>query len=130
MVQEYKKTTNNVVSELQSNLSGLTESEAHKRYITFGPNQLAAKKKITAVVIFFRQFLNPLVYILVGAATLKAIVKGPLDALTIFAVLLFMAVVGFIQEYRAGKAMDALMKLSAPKAKVKRSGIVRIVPAR
>ena len=111
-----------VIAEFNSLSGGLSEKMAKDRFLQHGPNQLTGKKKITAVVIFFRQFLNPLVYVLVAAATIKAVVKGPLDALTIVAVLLFMAIVGFIQEFRAGKAMDALLQLSAPKAKVKRDG--------
>jgi len=130
MVQEYRRTVNEVVSNLESDLFGLTDSEAQKRYHEYGSNQLTAKKKLTAIVIFFRQFLNPLVYILVAAATIKAVVKGPLDALTIVAVLLFMAIIGFIQEFRAGKAMDALLQLAAPKAKVKRNGNIEVIPAR
>lgn len=127
--EEYRKTVDIVIADLNSSLSGLSGSEARKRHHAYGPNQLASKKKITAVVIFFRQFLNPLVYILVAAATVKAVVKGPLDALTIVAVLLFMAVVGFIQEFRAGKAMDALLQLAAPKAKVRRDGKLEVIPA-
>lgn len=127
--EEYRKTADIVIADLNSSLSGLSKSEARKRHHAYGPNQLASKKKITAVVIFFRQFLNPLVYILVAAATVKAVVKGPLDALTIVAVLLFMAVVGFIQEFRAGKAMDALLQLAAPKAKVRRDGKLEVIPA-
>lgn len=127
--EEYRKTADIVIADLNSSLSGLSGSEARKRHHAYGPNQLASKKKITAVVIFFRQFLNPLVYILVAAATVKAVVKGPLDALTIVAVLLFMAVVGFIQEFRAGKAMDALLQLAAPKAKVRRDGKLEVIPA-
>ncbi|MBF0385464.1 MAG: HAD-IC family P-type ATPase [Candidatus Omnitrophica bacterium] len=130
MIDAYRKDIDKVFSELKSALPGLKEKEAQERISTHGTNQLTGKKKITAVFILFRQFLNPLVYVLVAAATIKAIVKGPLDALTIFAVLLFMAVVGFIQEFRAGKAMDALLQLSAPKAKVKRDGNVRIIPAK
>ena len=118
-----------VIAEFNSLSGGLSEKMAKDRFLQYGPNQLIGKKKITAVVVFFRQFLNPLVYVLVAAASLKAIVKGPLDALTIVAVLLFMAIVGFIQEFRAGKAMDALLQLSAPKAKVKRDGNIRIIPA-
>ena len=130
IVQAYKYRSAELLNALNSSVSGITEAEARDRLQRYGPNELQGKKKVTPVVIFFRQFLNPLVYILVAAATIKAVVKGPLDALTIIVVLLFMALVGFVQEYRAGKAMDALMKLSAPKAKVKRGGIVRIVASR
>ncbi len=130
IAEAYKHRSEELISALYSSVLGITETDAHERLQRYGSNELQGKKKVTAIVIFFRQFLNPLVYILVAAATIKAVVKGPVDALTIIAVLLFMAIVGFIQEYRAGKAMDALMKLSAPKAKVKRGGFVRVVLAR
>lgn len=125
----YQQEVEQVLLQLGSQVSGLRDEEAKARLAQQGPNQLKGKKKVTAVVLFFRQFLNPLVYVLVAAASIKAIVKGPVDAMTIFAVLLFMAIVGFIQEFRAGKAMDALLQLSAPKAKVRRQGVVRVIPA-
>lgn len=129
IAEAYKLQSVKVIEELNSSLSGLAGPEAGVRFERCGPNELQGKKKATALVIFFRQFLNPLVYILAAAATIKVVVKGPLDAFMIIAVLLFMAVVGFIQEYRAGRSMDALLKLSAPKAKVKRNGRVCVVPA-
>ncbi len=126
----YRNLAERVLTEIESRISGLSEDEANNRLQRYGLNQLLGKKKVTAFAIFFRQFLNPLVYLLVAAASIKAIVKGPLDALTIVVVLLFMAIVGFIQEFRAGKAMDALLQLSAPKAKVKRNGKVIVIPAK
>ena len=119
-----------VLNTLQTTREGLSPSLARARLDAHGPNELAGRKRATAIGLFFRQFLNPLVYLLVGAATLKAVVKGPIDALTIVGVLLFMAVVGFIQEFRAGKAMDALLQLAAPRAKVRRNGRLEVVPAR
>ncbi len=126
----YRYQKEKVIADLNSSAAGLTDEEARRRIIGAGENLLMGRKKITAAVVFFRQFLNPLVYVLVAAATIKAVVKGPLDALTIVAVLLFMAIVGFIQEYRAGKAMDALLQLSAPRAKVRRNGQVLVIPAK
>ena len=125
----YKMSADEVISALTSSISGLSEQEVSRRLIQYGPNKLEGRKKASAITLFFRQFLNPLVYILVAAATIKAVVKGPLDALTIAGVLLFMAVVGFIQEYRAGKAMDALLHMAAPKAKVKRNGSITVIDA-
>jgi Ca2+-transporting ATPase len=73
-------------------------------------------------MVFLYQFANPLVYILIAAAAIKAYFKGPIDAAMIGAVLMFMAIIGFIQEMKARKAMEVLLSLSAPKAKVRRDG--------
>jgi Ca2+-transporting ATPase len=128
--EAYLLSTEKAIAELVSKTSGLDPEEAKQRLAQYGANQLTGKKKASPVVIFFRQFLNPLVYILVAAASIKAFVKGPFDALVIVGVLLFMAIVGFIQEMRAEKAMDALVQLAAPKAKVRRNGKVAITPAK
>jgi magnesium-transporting ATPase (P-type) len=73
-------------------------------------------------MLFLQQFANPLVYMLIGAAGMKAYFKGPVDAAVIGAVLLFMAIIGFVKEMKARNAMAALLHLSAPKAKVRRDG--------
>lgn len=126
----YLLTTEETFKRLGSKNTGLDPEEVKKRLREYGPNQLAGKKKASPIVIFFRQFLNPLVYILVVAASIKAFVKGPFDALVIAGVLVFMAVVGFVQEVRAEKAMEALVNLAAPKAKTRRRGKAMAVPAK
>lgn len=108
---------------------GLGAAEAQQRLEHYGRNTLTAKNRETWYILFLRQFANPLVYMLVGAAAVKAYFKGPLDAAVIGAVLLFMAVVGFAQEMKARKAMDALLRLSAPRAKVRRDGTVVLLDA-
>ncbi len=128
--ESYLLTPEEAVSRLGARTSGLSAEEAKGRLSEYGPNQLVGKKKTSPVVVFFRQFLNPLVYILVAAASIKAFVKGPFDALVIVGVLFFMAIVGFIQEIRAEKAMEALVQLAAPKAKVRRGGKVTVIPAK
>ncbi len=130
MTDAYQRQIEAVYSALGTSRDGLSESEAQARLARQGSNLIAGRKRATAFGLFFRQFLNPLVYLLVGAATLKAVVKGPVDALTIVGVLLFMAIVGFIQEFRAGKAMDALLQLAAPRAKVRRNGQLAVIEAR
>lgn len=112
---------------VQSRFDGLAAEEVAVRIKQYGPNELVAKKATPAVVIFLRQFLNPLVYILIGASIVKFIVGGVMDASVILAVIMVMAIIGFIQEARAERAMDALKQLAAPKAKVKRAGKVEMV---
>jgi len=101
---------------------GLATASARQRLAECGPNVLKAKDRAPWYVLFLQQFANPLVYMLIGAAGVKAYFKGPVDAAVIGAVLLFMAVIGFVQEMKAQKAMAALLRLSAPKAKVRRDG--------
>lgn len=116
-----------VCKTIDNTLGGLSATESKKRHLDYGANVLASKKTVPWYIIFLEQFANPLIYILILAAVINAVFKGPLDAAVIGAVLLFMAIIGFIQEMKARKAMEALLNLSSPKAKVLRNGVpVRI----
>ncbi|MFW6138216.1 MAG: cation-translocating P-type ATPase [Spirochaetota bacterium] len=121
--------TEEALKTLNSIKSGLSEEDAVKRLSTYGPNELKAKKKTPPIMVFLKQFLSPLIYILIAAAVISIIVKHPLDAIVIASVLILNAFIGFIQESRAEKAMEALIKLTAPMAKVKRDGNLRQVPS-
>ncbi len=110
-------------------LGGLSTSSARQRLVEHGPNALRVKDCEPWYLLFLQQFANPLVYILIGAAGVKAYFKGPMDAAVIGAVLLFMAVIGFAQEMKARKAMAALLNLSAPKAKVRRDSSTVLLDA-
>jgi P-type Ca2+ transporter type 2C len=119
-----------VLIRLSSSHDGLTADEASKKLQQYGQNQLDAKKQTPPIVIFFKQFLSPLIYVLIAAAIIKAVVSGFLDAGVILAALLLMATIGFIQETQAEKAMEALMQLAAPRAKVRRGGKTVTTPAK
>jgi len=108
---------------------GLDSAAAQQRLAENGHNALMARDVEPWYMILLQQFANPLVYILVGAAVMKAYLKGPADAAIIGAVLLFMAIVGFVQEMKARKAMSALLSLSAPKAKARREGNTLLLDA-
>jgi Ca2+-transporting ATPase len=97
--------------------------------VEYGRNELTAQDREPWYVLFLQQFANPLVYMLIGAAFIKAYFKGLVDAAVISAVLLFMALIGFAQEMKARKAMMALLSLSAPKAKVRREGMITVLAA-
>ncbi|MBN2449321.1 MAG: HAD-IC family P-type ATPase [Lentisphaeria bacterium] len=111
-----------VLKALEGSADGLSSAAARERLAQYGPNTLRTRDRDAWYVLFLRQFANPLVYMLIGAAGVKAYFKGPVDAAVIGAVLLFMALIGFVQEMKARKAMAALLSLSAPKAKVRRQG--------
>ena len=119
-----------VLVRLSSSYDGLTAAEAGNRLSKYGQNQLSGKKPVSPITVFFRQFLSPLIYVLIAAVIIKAVVGGFLDAGVILAALLLMATIGFIQETRAEKAMEALLRLAAPKAKVRRDGKVLTCPAK
>ena len=118
-----------VLRNAGSDLDGLSEGEVRRRLMQYGSNTLAARDQESWHKLLFHQFANPLVYMLIGAALVKAYFKGLIDAAVIGAVLLFMAIIGFAQEMKARKAMHALLSLSAPRAKVRREGKVIMLNA-
>lgn len=121
--------TREALKRLDSTKSGLTEEEAKDRLIKYGPNELKRKKKSPPFLVFLKQFLSPLIYILIVAAVVSILVRHHVDAVVISSVLVLNAFIGFIQESRAGKAMEALLKLVAPMARVRRGGSVKTVPS-
>ena len=126
----HNQSPDEILYSLNSRVIGLTESEAKERLTKYGVNELKAKKKTPPVIVFLKQFLSPLIYVLLAAAIISFIVQHFIDAWVIIGVLLANAIVGFVQETRAEKAMEALSRLAAPKAKVKRDGVLKQIPAR
>ena len=115
---------------LDSTRSGLRETEAKARLSQYGPNELERRKKTPPILVFLRQFLSPLIYVLLLAVIISVIVEHFIDAGVILGVLIFNAVIGFMQETRAERAMEALIQMAAPKAKVRRDGSIKLLPAR
>jgi len=111
-----------VLKELQTNEKGLSEQEAQARLQKFGPNELKEEKKISRLEIFLSQFTSILVIILIGATIFSAAIGEILDALAIIAIVILNAIFGYIQEYKAEKAIEALKKLSSPESVVLRDG--------
>ncbi len=118
-----------VIGKLNSSRSGLSEDEAKERLQQHGPNELTEKGKRPAILVFLRQFASPLIYILLAAALIEFLVlQKPTDASVILAVVFVNAIIGFVQESRAERAMEALKRLAVPYAKVLRKGTaVRIL---
>jgi cation-transporting ATPase F len=101
---------------------GLTGSEVSKRRHTFGSNRLTPLPGVPAWKRFLRQFFQPLVYILVSASVVTAFLGEWVDSSVIFGVVLINAVVGFLQESRAGRAVEALSRMVTTQATVRRDG--------
>ena len=115
---------------LHSDRSGLSESEAQRRLHQYGPNELTEKGKTSPLLVFLRQFASPLIYILLIAAIIElAVMHKPTDAAVILAVVTINSIIGFIQESRAERAMEALKRLAVPYAKVLRQSAVTRISA-
>ena len=109
--------------------TGLSEKEAKKRLEKYGPNTLSEKKKISALKILLEQFGDFMVLILIACTLISAFMGEITEAITIIAIVIINSVLGFIQEYRTEKTMEALKGLAAPIAKVIRDGRLVDIPA-
>lgn len=120
-----------VVQELRSDASsGLSGTEAARRLTEHGPNELKASHKINPWLIFLGQFKNVLILILLLATVLSAFLGHTAEAIAIVIIVLFAVLLGFAQEYRGERALDALRRMAAPTATVLRENAEAIVPAR
>ena len=124
------KTPKECLNELGSSEKGLTDKEAKKRLLESGYNELKKGKRTPAWMIFINQFKNALLLLLIFAGVLSLFLGEKLESYAIFGILLLNAILGFIQEYRAEKAIEALEKISAPTANVLRNNKQLKIPAR
>ena len=109
---------------------GLSTTEARRRLTEFGTNELAEIERISPWAILAEQFKNVLIIILLVAVALSAFLGHTVEALAIAVIVIFAALLGFFQEYRAERALEALRHLAAPTATVLRDGKELAVPAR
>jgi Ca2+-transporting ATPase len=112
----------NLYAALASSPHGLSTSEATARLRRYGPNALPRPEPDRLVIVFLRQFLSPLIYILLAAASVSTLIEEYSDAVFIFAVLLLNAVIGTAQEFSAQKAATALHQFVPARARVLRQG--------
>ncbi len=119
-----------IYSSLESGSKGLTSVEAQNRLTRYGYNELEDEGKVSPWLLLLEQFKNLLIIILLVAVVLSAFLGEITDAIVIFVIVLFAAGLGFIQEYRAERAIQALKRMAAPLASVIRNGIETEVPSR
>lgn len=108
---------------------GLSHEEARARLARHGLNELAEAKRIRPLVILSRQFGSIIVWILIIAALVAGVTRQWADCVAILAIVVLNAVIGFYQEYHAEKSIAALRRLTAPQARVRRSGASQVVRA-
>lgn len=118
-----------VLEKLETSTNGLSEKEARKRLEVYGSNEIEEKKKINPFLIFLSQFNSFFVYLLMIAAFISLLFSRFLDFFTIFAIIILNASLGFIQNYKAEKAIEALKKRLVQKAKVIRDGVLHEINA-
>ncbi len=118
-----------VFEQTRSTHQGISAVEAADRLTEHGPNSLKEKKKISPWMIFLHQFRDFMIIVLLAAAVISGVIGDVTDTIVIFAIILLNAVIGFIQEYRAEKAMEALKKMASTHALVRRNGQPLSIPA-
>jgi len=112
------------------NTQGLTSAQAAARLSQVGENRLAAKRQASVAAMFFSQFKDVMILILAAATLISVLMGQGAEAVTIIAIVLLNAVMGFLQEYRTEQTLEALKELSAPTARVRRDGAEKTVSAR
>ncbi|MHA1565280.1 MAG: cation-transporting P-type ATPase, partial [Alphaproteobacteria bacterium] len=125
----HARTAGQVLMSLDASEAGLSDGEAAARYGRFGPNRLEPVKRHGPVYRLAMQFNNVLLYVLLGSAVVTALLGHWIDTSVILGVVVINAVIGFIQEGKAEKALEAVQAMLSPKAIVRRGGRSILVPA-
>src|SRR2546425_5166687 len=126
-----------VLQKLDSSPLGLDSQEAARRLARFGPNELVQTARVSPLRILLSQFVDVLVIVLIIAAIISAVLgllqgqsSDLYDAVLIIVIVIMNAILGFVQEYRAERSLEALKNLAAPKAHILREGGIVAVPSR
>lgn len=115
--------------EEKEELYGLSNKEAARRLEKYGLNQLRKKKKISPLRIFLQQFNDFMTWVLIAATIVSGIMGEKADAITIIIIVIINAVLGFVQEYKTEKSLEALKQLASPTSKVIRDGKIMVINA-
>ncbi len=126
----YLKSEEETLREQNTSLrQGLSHEEVENRRRSYGFNLFETSKRKTALKLFIEQFNNLMVLVLLAAAVTAVFLGEIQDSIAILAIVLLNGVLGFFQEYRAERAIEALQQLAAPQARVKRLGQIFSIPA-
>ena len=117
-----------IVKQLETDISkGLAEEDAKKRLVHYGYNKLAEKKKRHPIFLFFEQFKSFIILVLLGAALIAGFLKEWIDTFAIIGIVILNSILGFFQEFKAEKYLEALKKLFTQYSKVLRDGQIRVL---
>ncbi len=112
-----------ILKRLESSFYGISNDEAKSRLLKYGPNKLVEMQKRSPLMMFLDQFKDFMILVLIGAAIISGFIGELSDTIAIIVIIVINGVIGFVQEYRAEKAMDALKKMAAYTAGVIREGV-------
>jgi magnesium-transporting ATPase (P-type) len=130
----HSKEHTEVIKQLESTEKGLSSEEAKERISKYGENRIQRKKEESIFTLLWRQVNNPLIWVLIGSSLLAVVLGKITDGLVVFSVVVINTIIGFIQEYKAGKAIEALSEMVPENATVYRDGrkvsipVAEIVP--
>lgn len=125
----YDQDISSVFGELRTSVKGLSPEDAEKRLEEYGKNELKEKEKVSVFRLFLSQFKSILILILVIAAIVSALLGEAIDAAVILFTVFLAGILGFVQEYRAEKAIELLKSLTSPEATVIRNGSEKKIPS-
>ncbi|MFZ5640147.1 MAG: HAD-IC family P-type ATPase, partial [Bacillota bacterium] len=128
-MQWHRKSVNEVMEDLNTSISGLPSGAAQERLKEYGPNELQEKEKRPLIFMFLDQFRDFMILVLIAAAVISGALGEITDTIVIIVIVVLNAVIGFVQKYRAEKAMEALKKMAAPTALALRDGAPARIPA-
>ncbi len=117
------------MSSFGASLAGLSTLDSARRLAESGPNQLQECKRESRLRLFGNQLKSVVIWILIAAGAVSWVLGELVDTIAIFAVVVLNASIGFYQEFKAAKSIDALRKLNSPQAKVRREGHLQLIPA-
>lgn len=123
----YQLGADEALDALGARREGLNSGEVESRLERYGSNSIRSQRKVSAWTVLLHQFMSPLVYVLIAAFVVTLSIQSFGDAIVIALVLFVNGTIGFIQEYRAETAVQSLMKMVSPKARVRRDGRERQV---
>ncbi|PEJ60274.1 calcium-translocating P-type ATPase, SERCA-type [Bacillus sp. AFS002410] len=127
----YRMRAEEVVEVTNTNVSsGLTDEEVRQRRATFGTNELKESEKTSKLVLFLNQFNDFMVFVLLGATIISIFLKEVVDAVAILAIVLINGILGYFQEAKAERSLEALKELAAPQVNVLRNGQFVKLPSR
>ncbi|HJH31076.1 MAG TPA: cation-translocating P-type ATPase [Methanosarcinaceae archaeon] len=113
---------NDLFLALGTSKIGLSSEDASNRLEKYGPNELEEKQKITPLKVLLNQFANFIVWVLFAAAIISLLIGETINFWVISSIIAFVIILGFVQEYRAEKAMEALKRIVEPTTRVLRTG--------
>jgi calcium-translocating P-type ATPase len=129
-LEHYRHSVDKTLQEVQSSIAGITEEEAASRLQANGYNELKAKDQTPLWKLFIENFKDPMVIVLLIAASVQVVLGHLIESLIIFLVIVLNAIISVVQTKKAEGSLDALRQMSAPQAKVIRKGEKKTIPAR